>query len=224
MTISVLDTTELRWFVAREVPPDVWSWFTVEGRTGLLEERVDSYRMDGRSNRGVKRRFQETLELKVRRSVGERLTLDRNLHGRLETWRRWSPADGLVERDRHTPWVDVDKRVVKRRFSVVGREISLTEDTACHIRGRVRRRGHRGRGRRRRGMELRLRGVRSDGEPSTGARRFVGLTGCRTTDPPGVRPVRRIERVPAMARRPRDQSDWTPPVTAVRCSEPTDER
>ena len=124
--VSVVDTTELRWFTAGRLPLDVESWFTGAGTTGMVEERCDSYRMDGLGDRGVKRRSGATLELKVRQSVRERLTLEAGLAGRLEMWRKWSPADGLVESDGDQAWVDVHKKVIKRRFSVDGDEIVLT--------------------------------------------------------------------------------------------------
>lgn len=84
--------------------------------------------MDGRRGRGVKLRFRETLELKVRRSVGEHLVLGAGLAGRLEMWRKWSRAESFVESGGDVPWVDVCKVVVKRRFSVDGDEMLFSED------------------------------------------------------------------------------------------------
>ncbi len=127
--ISVVDTTELRWFFEGRLPSDVKSWFTRAGTTGAIEERCDRYRLDDRREMGVKRRFRQTLELKVRRSVGEKLVLDSGLAGRLEVWRKWSPAEDLVESDPQAPWVDVHKIVIKRRFSVNGDEIIISESS-----------------------------------------------------------------------------------------------
>jgi hypothetical protein len=127
--VSVVDTTELRWFTEGRLPPDVKSWFTRAGTTGMVEERCDTYRMDGRYDMGVKRRFREMLELKIRQSVGEDLLLGAGLAGRPEVWQKWSPAEGLVETSGHVPWLDVHKIVVKRRFSVEGDEIALSEET-----------------------------------------------------------------------------------------------
>jgi hypothetical protein len=126
--VAVVETTELRWFAEEQLTSDVNNWFTCGGTTGTVEERCDTYRLDGPSDRGVKRRFRETLELKVRQSVGEQLVLAGGLAGRLELWRKWSPADGLVESDRDVPWVDVCKTVTKRRFSMDGDEVILSED------------------------------------------------------------------------------------------------
>lgn len=123
--VAMVDTIELRWFTSGRLPLEIESWFTGVGTTGVVEERCDSYRMDGREDTGVKRRSGETLELKVRRSVGKRLVVESALAGRLERWRKWSPADGLVETGGDEVWVDVHKKVIKRRFSVAGDEIVL---------------------------------------------------------------------------------------------------
>jgi len=123
---SVVDTTELRWFVASPVPADIVSWFT--GASGVSEQRYDTYLLDGRRDVGIKRRFRETLELKVRQSLGGRVELGEGLAGSLEVWRKWSPADGLIEDATDERWVDVRKSVVKRRFSLDGTEIAFTSD------------------------------------------------------------------------------------------------
>ena len=120
----VLDTVELRWFVAGSLPAEVGVWFT--GSTGVLEERSDTYRLDGRGDIGVKRRFGETLELKVRRSPDGRIEFGDGLAGSLEVWRRWSPADVLVEHGADERWVDVHKSVVKRRFLSDGTEVAYS--------------------------------------------------------------------------------------------------
>ena len=124
----MVDTTELRWFTEGRLTPEVETWFTRHGTTGAVEQRYDTYRIDGRVDVGVKRRFGETLELKVRQSLGERLSLARDLTGRLEVWRKWSPADGLVDVEVRAPWLDVHKMVIKRRFSVDGDEIALSNE------------------------------------------------------------------------------------------------
>ena len=121
--VLVEDTTELRWIAEGHLPADVEAWFTRGGTTGAVEERCDTYRLDGRCDRGVKLRFRETLELKVRDAVGEHLIVGAGLAGRLEMWRKWSPAEGVVDTGGAVPWVDVCKMVVKRRFSVGGNEI-----------------------------------------------------------------------------------------------------
>ena len=117
----VLDTTELRWFVPGSLPADIGSWFT--GSTGVLEERIDTYLLDGRGDIGVKRRFRQTVELKIRRSLDGRIEFGDGLAGSLEVWRRWSPAEGLVEHGVDERWVDVHKSVVKRRFLLDGTEV-----------------------------------------------------------------------------------------------------
>jgi len=123
---SVIDTTELRWFVPGPLPVDIRDWFT--GSTGVPEERCDSYLLDGRRDIGVKRRFREMLELKVRLSLDGRIELGDGLAGSLEVWRKWSPAEILVEHGNDGRWVDVHKSVVKRRFSIDGSEIAFSSD------------------------------------------------------------------------------------------------
>ena len=121
---SVLDTTELRWFVPGPVPTDIARWFT--GSTRIPNERCDTYLLDGRSDVGVKRRFRETLELKVRESVDGPIQLGDGLVGPLEVWRKWSPAEDLVEVGSDGRWIDVCKSIVKRRFSIDGTEVAFT--------------------------------------------------------------------------------------------------
>ena len=126
--VAVDLTTELRWFLDGRPPEDVVVWFTHEGSTGLSENRRDTYRLDGQVDIGVKRRYGKVLEMKLRQGLPEPF-LHRELDGWLETWQRWSPADGLIHLSPNTTWVDVDKTVVKRRFACDGREVPLTEST-----------------------------------------------------------------------------------------------
>jgi hypothetical protein len=120
----VLDTTELRWFVRGSLPAEIRSWFA--GSSGVLEERIDSYLLDGRRDVRVKRRFRQTMELKIRQSLDGRIDFGDGLAGSLEVWRRWSPAEGLVEQSVDERWVDVHKSVVKRRFLLDGTEIAFS--------------------------------------------------------------------------------------------------
>ena len=129
--LTVLDTTELRWFIPGPLPVDIGLWFT--GATGVTEQRCDTYLLDGRCDIGVKRRFRETLELKVRLSRNKRIELGGGLAGSLEVWRKWSPAEGLVEDGIDGRWVDVHKSIVKRRFSIDGTEIAYSSDP--HVTG-----------------------------------------------------------------------------------------
>jgi hypothetical protein len=121
--VLVDDITELRWIAEGRLPTDVEAWFTRGGTTGVVEKRCDTHRMDGRCNQGVKLRFRETSELKVLQAVGEHLVLRAGLAGRLQMWRRWSPAEGVADIGGAVPWLDVCKIVTKRRFSVDGDEI-----------------------------------------------------------------------------------------------------
>ncbi len=120
----VLDTTELRWFLPGPLPVEVGGWFT--GSTGVLEERIDTYLLNGRDDVGVKRRFRQTVELKVRQSLDGPIEFGDGLAGSLEVWRRWSPAEDLIEHDVDERWVDVRKSVVKRRFLLDGTEVEFS--------------------------------------------------------------------------------------------------
>ena len=121
--LSVLDTTELRWFVPGPTPPDVDALFS--GSTGIHEQRCDTYLLDGRHDVGVKRRSRELLEVKVRQSLDGRIQLGAGLDGQLEVWRKWSPVEGLVDDGSVPRWGDVCKSIVKRRFSVNGSETTF---------------------------------------------------------------------------------------------------
>jgi len=129
----VLDTTELRWFVPGSLPAEVSVWFA--GSTGVLEERSDTYLLDGRDDIGVKRRFRETVELKVRLSLDGQIEFGEGLAGSLEGWRRWSPAEGLVEHGVDERWVDVHKSVVKRRFLLDGTEVAFSPVVVAAVAG-----------------------------------------------------------------------------------------
>ncbi|HSM65299.1 MAG TPA: hypothetical protein VK860_03235 [Ilumatobacteraceae bacterium] len=122
--VSVVDTTEIRWFVTGALPGDVRRWFV--GPTAVIDERCDRYLLHERTDIGVKFRNGEKLELKSRLETGPALELTSGLGGVLERWRKWTLADGLVE---HTPsrrWIHVDKWIAKRRFSVDGADVEFS--------------------------------------------------------------------------------------------------
>lgn len=134
----ITDTGELRWFAPGRPPADVLAWFNPGVGRGAVERRSDTYRLDGRTDAGLKLRRGRILDLKVRQSVeDEALSLCDTLGGRLEGWRRWSPADGLVELDADDRWIDITKTIVKRRFLDDGVEVSVEpeppQDAFCDI-------------------------------------------------------------------------------------------
>ena len=123
------DTLELRWFTPGAVPTDVVEWFTDHGRTGAVEQRCDTYRLDDRDDLGVKYRFGTLPEVKRRLSAEIISEEGLRVAGRLEAWRKWSPADELVD-STGKGWVEVHKRITKRRFSADGHEVSIAEPLA----------------------------------------------------------------------------------------------
>jgi hypothetical protein len=126
--VSVDLTAELRWFFDGPLPTEVWSWFT-RNDAGLVEHRCDTYRLDERLDVGVKQRSGRTLELKMRMRQPEPSSVADDVNGRIETWQRWSPADGLLSLDDDAVWIDIDKTIVKRRFRTDGREQPLSNQT-----------------------------------------------------------------------------------------------
>lgn len=122
--ITIVDTTEMRWFADGPLPLTVVNWFAGPGSMAVIEKRVDTYRIDGRDDAGLKRRFRRTLELKVRLDIAEVFPLEPELAAPLEEWRRWSPADDEVELHEPETWIDVHKVVYKRRFVGTGTEVA----------------------------------------------------------------------------------------------------
>ena len=193
--LLVLDTNELRWFAPGPLPADVGAWFS--GSLGVSEKRCDTYLLDGRGDIGVKRRSRQTLELKVRQSLDGRIEIGEGLAGSLEVWRKWSPAEGLVDGGSDGRWVDVCKSIVKRRFSTDGTEIAFS-GRAADRRG-MRCRSRRGHGRRRQVVDLRVRGVRPARDPTGRSGRVVAGVGGRHTMPGAVRsPHRSSDGLPGM--------------------------
>lgn len=124
--VQVDDTTEVRWFMLGQLPPDVATWFSPEDVECLIEHRCDTYRIDHRPDLGVKRRSRNKLELKVRTDEPDILDLGAGFVGRLERWKRWSPADGQVPSAPNAGWVDVSKTIIKRRFAPDGSKLPLS--------------------------------------------------------------------------------------------------
>jgi hypothetical protein len=116
-SIAVLDTSEVRWFAHGVPVPEIVDWFSGSGRAGTLEERCDVYQLHQLQDIGLKRRSGNTLEVKVRRSIGETLTLDSGLAAPFEEWRKWSPDDrDPMSPSPDVPWLDIHKVIVTRTF------------------------------------------------------------------------------------------------------------
>lgn len=117
------DATELRWFGDGPLPRQVRDWF--RSAAAATEARCDRYLLDQGVDVGIKVRGGQTLELKVRNAVGPPIDLGAGLGGRPEEWRKWSPADDVVDVPRLARWSSVSKVVTKRRFSAAGTEVPM---------------------------------------------------------------------------------------------------
>lgn len=120
------ETTEVRRFAGGPPPSDVRTWFGVSADD--REERCDRYLVDQVADVGIKERGGQTLELKVRRSVGPSIDLGRGLRGTLEDWSKWSPADDVIDIPEQARCVSVINEVSKRRFAVAGAELPVAAE------------------------------------------------------------------------------------------------
>lgn len=128
------DATELRWFADGPLPRQVRAWFS--SAHAATEARCDRYLLDQGSDVGIKVRGGQTLELKVRRDVGPRVELADRLVGTPEEWRKWSPADDVVDIPQSARWTSVSKVVTKRRFAVDGTEVPMAGEpsgSGCEV-------------------------------------------------------------------------------------------
>ena len=122
--VAVLDTSEVRWFAYGSPATEVVDWFTGPGRGGTLEERCDVYQVHRLQDIGVKRRSRDSLEVKVRRSIGDTLTLEPGLAAPFEEWRKWSPDDDdPMAPSPDVPWIDIHKVILTRTFMLDGGEV-----------------------------------------------------------------------------------------------------
>lgn len=118
LSVPVLDTSEVRWFAEGLPPHTVVEWFTCGGLAGTLEERCDTYQLHRLHDIGVKRRSRTSLEVKVRRGIGDPLAVAPGLVAPFEEWRKWSPGVGdPMSPSADTPWIDVEKTVLTRTVS-----------------------------------------------------------------------------------------------------------
>ncbi len=123
-TVPILDTSELRWFAPGPLPPGVIAWFTCDGTIGTIEERTDVYQFHRLHDIGVKRRARDILEVKVRRSIGDDLSVAVGLTAPFEEWRKWSPFKGdPMTPSPDVPWIDVHKEVITRTFLLPHHEV-----------------------------------------------------------------------------------------------------
>ena len=124
--VHVFHTSEVRWFAVGPLPLAVQDWFTSGGTVGRVEDRHDTYQLHGLNEIGAKRRDRGTLEVKVRRTLGDTVVLGHGLEGRLEEWSKWDPGEGVgIWQSPDAPWIDVRKVVFTRSFMPTDQEIIL---------------------------------------------------------------------------------------------------
>lgn len=123
----MIATTELRWFACGPLPAEATSWFTGGDARGGTERRGDRYLIDGRPDVGIKLRGHETLELKIRHTVAADRVSTTGPTGHVEVWHKWSPAPESVVPEGADRWIDVDKRIERRRFTRTGDEVALAD-------------------------------------------------------------------------------------------------
>lgn len=123
-TVPILDTSEVRWFSEGTLPLPVAAWFTCDGTIGTIEERTDLYQLHRLHDIGVKRRNRDVLEVKVRRSIGDDLTITNGLAAPFEEWRKWSPFKGdPMTPSPDVPWIEVHKTIITRTFMLSDHEV-----------------------------------------------------------------------------------------------------
>ncbi len=125
---SGFETTEARWFGVGRLPEPALRW--ISSAPGFVEHRCDTYRLDGSSDLGVKRRNQSGLEAKLRLKTEGSLELSPVLSAPVEDWVKLTgldPAD--LPEDNRAVWVEVHKVVHSRIYRFDGRTtVSLSAD------------------------------------------------------------------------------------------------
>lgn len=124
----VLDTSELRWFADGPLVRNVAEWFTCGGTLGAVEERCDTYQLNGLLDLGIKLRASETLEVKSLAGVGDTMHFGAGVEAHVEEWRKWNPAAGESRWNLpNAEWIDVHKVVLTRLFTPPGEELRQSE-------------------------------------------------------------------------------------------------
>jgi hypothetical protein len=121
----VYPTTEVRWFLAENIPRRAEQWFRDVGEPNhLLESRVDRYlRLPNDNALGIKLR-ENRLEIKARSATYGNVIISSSVAGRLEGWLKWSfqladdDAQAITFGGTDPSWVSVNKERMLKRFLV----------------------------------------------------------------------------------------------------------
>jgi hypothetical protein len=131
---DMLNSAEVRWFFEGDIEAAVDAWFRAEPIAELrAENRRDDYLVfPGSESVGVKLRDRDgpqagKFEVKASIGAAETVTLAAEVHGRADSWSKWSFATVDWERwvsaistgaDAEPTWVGTDKRRMLRKFSL----------------------------------------------------------------------------------------------------------
>ena len=118
---GVLLTREVRWFVLGSLPADVDAWFRDLESEVVVEHRVDSYEADfARRGIGLKRRGEDTIDVKLLAGRREAIEIAPGLVGNVEDWLKLSESSERGEDRLEGPGIEVVKHLQERRYLIGG--------------------------------------------------------------------------------------------------------
>lgn len=119
-----ITTAEIRWFQKGVSPPNMHQW--LQHLNGVFEEqepRIDVYQvLPDQMNLGIKLR-EGRMEIKKRLAFQHSFTSE-NIHGKLETWIKWSSKteEGIPSYntmfDDVSHWIRIEKKRILQKFEI----------------------------------------------------------------------------------------------------------
>jgi hypothetical protein len=113
--LSLLNTTEVRWFFPGETPPEVQSWFERLGDPFVQPPRTDFYLPGTGTGLGIKHR-EGRLEFKFRWKNYGPIAFSLGIKGKVESWTKWGFKFPTSPRN----WIPVRKARQILYFGVTG--------------------------------------------------------------------------------------------------------